>query len=826
MGCYRRQVAGQAAEQIIAGVVLSERLAVTMYGAIHRAQWSGQRNLRGLVIDPKMLAEAAFRSALVDAKDIATAISLEHPNIVPTIAVESGGPDVVVVTRGVGRYVTVQDLIAAARASRKDGGKLSLPVAAAIGRSVVEALSIAHKAKVVHGAVHPRSVLVDEDGGVRLGDFVVGRALTTAVAQGADSSLWRGLAGYLSPELVVGEDPNPSADVFAAGAMLFTMLSGEVPPGTLHVTPAVERLVQRALDTDLARRYKNASDLLENLLEAFEDDRWDLADRGEVIKAAGLTGTDTNIDDATEDLLASLGSSANAMNVTPMRPSVDIRAEAIAARHSGPSATPTSSGNRLEALLADLDDPYEAREHTSIDELSRFKRDPISELIQLDPRKREAIVQVKSRVPSLDDPDDETPLPPPTTGRESDYEMSGGMPKRRSQSGDESAALDAIAGLGSARRASSPTVPSPYRARSSPGVSDEAAALEAIANLDAGSGRLSGAADAAEIAVGKLEKAARRAEAAAARVETNSESAEAKPKAAPKAVRPIVDPILMDDTPPPRLKSRIPGIIGLFIILGLIGGAIYLFTKNKDDAEADAERRKKEDEERKKEHDDLEKRLSAELPDPGTIKVRSNPSQAGVWLKLGRSPLVSLPLSAAMMHEIRVEGVEGFQAIDTQVVGAHWSGEKDHRAAHISIDLKPNAKDPKTGKLTAGVKLPVMPPKPPDATGFVPGRGPIQIEVNCASDPTKKTPCSAEVWLYVGMTDAVELGGIQAGLAYELRVLKDGYLPGFVAVSVDEWRDPKGNPKEPINSAKKLSSLDKSVDLLPDPAEKDKKKGK
>ena len=58
---YRRVVGGQAAEQIIAGVVLSERLAVTMYGAIHRAQFAGQRNLRGLVVDPKMLEEDAFR---------------------------------------------------------------------------------------------------------------------------------------------------------------------------------------------------------------------------------------------------------------------------------------------------------------------------------------------------------------------------------------------------------------------------------------------------------------------------------------------------------------------------------------------------------------------------------------------------------------------------------------------------------------------------------------------------------------------------------------------------------------------------------------------
>ena len=87
---------GQAAEQIIAGVVLSERLAVTMYGAIHRAQFGGQRNLRGLVVDPKMLEEDAFRIALTDAKnDRDASTELEHPNIVPTIAVEAGGPDVV-----------------------------------------------------------------------------------------------------------------------------------------------------------------------------------------------------------------------------------------------------------------------------------------------------------------------------------------------------------------------------------------------------------------------------------------------------------------------------------------------------------------------------------------------------------------------------------------------------------------------------------------------------------------------------------------------------------------------------------------------------------
>ncbi|MEO8702447.1 MAG: protein kinase [Kofleriaceae bacterium] len=781
---------GQAAEQIIAGVVLSERLAVTMYGAIHRAQWSGQRNLRGLVIEPKLLAEGSFRIALTDSKGIAAAIELAHPNIVPTVAVESGGPDVVVVTRGVGRYVTVQDLISAARANRKESGKLPVAVAAAIGKSVVEALATAHRAGIVHGAVHPRSVLVDEDGAVKLGDFVVGRALTTAVAQGADSSLWRGLAGYLAPELVVGEDPTPECDVYAVGAMLFTMLSGEVPPGSLHVTPAVERLVQRALDTDLVRRYKSAADLLENLLEAFEDDRWEIADRGEVIKAAGLSTTDTNIDDATEDLLASLGSSPGAVQVTPIRPSMDMRAEAVAARHT---KQPTTSSNRLDALLADLDD---GREHTHVEQM-QFKRDPISELIQMDPRKREAIVQVRPRVPSLDDPDDETPIPPPTRESELDYMPGGSGRMRRSGSRDEASAYDALANLNNSN--------------------DERAAMDAVSGLGLdGPVRLASAADAAELAAVKLENAANRAEAAAARVETNHDAVIKATPAAPRpvvAARPIVDPIQDLELPPPRIKSRLRGILGLLVVVGLIGGVAYFIVENQREAKEEKKKRDDEAIKRQQEADEESRRRTEALGDSGSITVKSNPPQAGVWLKLGRSPFDSLPLSSGQMHELRIDGLPGYQAIDTQVIPSHWSGDKDKRGAKLVVQLKPIGKDAK-GKPVA-VALPPTPPEPPKpAEPFVPGRGAIHVETE---------PRNAEVWLYIGVTDNVRFNDLLAGRAYELRVVKDGYLPGFISISVDEWRDPKDDPKKPIDVAKKKQLLEKSVDLQPDPSAPKKK---
>jgi serine/threonine protein kinase len=764
----------QAADaQIIAGVVLSERLAVTMYGAIHRAQYAGQRNLRGLVVDPKMLAEAPFRAALTSTAAIGKVISLDNSAIVPTVAVESGGPDIVIVTRGVGKYVTVQDLISAARSRKAQGGKLPLPVAATIGKSVVEALAVAHRAGVVHGAVHPRSVLVDDTGDVRVTDFIVGRALTSAVAQGADSSLWRGLAGFLAPELVVGEEPTPTADVFAVGALLFTMLSGEVPPGTLHVTPAVERLVQRALDTDVGRRYRNADDLLENLLEAFEDDRWDTADRGEIIKTAGLGRPDSNVDEATEDLLASLGSGA--VQVTPMRPSIDIRASAAAARVSGPNTK-----NRLDALLADLDD---SRELTHVDDDKPFIKDPISELIHMDPRKKEAIVQIKPRVPSLDDPDDETPLPKPA--RDSQPDVRGSFSRS--------------------------------------GSTDEAAAFDAISQLEKPVRRVSSAAEQVSAAAAKLEQAAARAEAVAARAESEAEAESLRKKRSTPLPTPVARPPIIEqpdfDAPPIRLKSRARWIVGVLAIAAIGGAGWFIYTRYKEQ-EKQTEDSNAERERRKKEAEEATRRAVEAQADRGQIIVSSTPGQAGAWLKLGRAPFdTPFPLTSQQMHEIRVE-LPGYQSIDTQILASHWTGTGLNRKASLTVTLKPADKvDPKKvdPKKPDPNKLGPTPAKPPDASGFTAGEGPVHVE---------STPPGAEVWLYIGVTGSVSYPAV-AGRAYELRALKDGYLPGYATITPDEWRLKGGDPNLPIDVAKKKTQVEKNIQLTEEqPAGSASKKGK
>jgi len=749
---------GTSAEQIIAGVVLSERLAVTMYGAIHRAQYNGARNMRGLVVDPKLLAEGSFRIALTDSSVVQSAATLEHPAIVPTVAVEAGGPDVVVVTRGVGRYVTVHDLISSAKATRQ-GGKLSLELAALIGKSVVDALATAHRAGVVHGAVHPRSVLIDETGDVRLTDFVVGRALTTAVAQGADSALWRGLAGFLAPELVVGEDPTPAADVYAVGAMLFTMLTGDVPPGPLHATPAVERLVMRALDSDTTRRYRNANDLLENLLEAFEDDRLEVAERGELIRHAGLSRADSNLDDATEDLLASLGN--NAVQVTPTRPTMDARVERVA---------PSQSKGQLDALLADLDDgERDHRDLTAVEDRP-FRHDPISELIHQNPRRNEAIVQIKARVPSLDDPDD-TPIPAPFRDSEPDIRPIT---------------------LGNGPRT---------------GSVDEAAAFDAIAGLDEPIQRVSSAAEQAAVAAERLEAAAKRAERAAVVMETGPQQAQAV-SPAPRIARPIVDtPDFHVD--PPTIKSPMRTVVSIVAVLAILAGAygVYYAYQRNEAGHEESERNKQQQAE------DLEKREKHAFDaqaDTGHLVITSVPGQAGAWLALGHAPFdTAFPLTSQQMHEIRIE-MPGYQSIDTQIVPSHWSGTGAAKKASVTITMKPVDKDKKGRPVE--IKLGPTPAKPPDATGFTSGEGPLHVET---------VPSGAEVWLYMSVTGSVNYP-VVAGRSYQVRVLKDGFLPGYVSITPDEWREKGDDPKRPIDEARKKTAIEKNVELQPDPDAKKK----
>jgi len=399
-----------AGQRTLAGFTLGELLSRQAYGELYRASGDGRRDARLLIVLPALAADPRFNDAL--GRGTAPLLgAFHHRAVVGTVVVARDGKDLVIVTEAVEQARSLDEILA-----RGKGRGLPPRIAATIARSVIDALATAHALGITHGALHPRSVLVDGEGVVRVTDFAVGYAAMAAAAGGSEAVELRGLGGYLAPELVLGDEPSPAADVYAIGALLFALLSGTTPPGTVNATPALERLVQRALDTDLHRRFTNAIEVQENFAEALEDDRWETVAPAEVAAAlaelarpgTAPPGSDGNLDDATEDLLASLAGA-----VEPSRGGVLPAPEPIAARSK------RASGG-LDSLLDDLEEPEPDDDNaltTVEDDHRQAGRDPISEIIALAPAPVSTVEEPRlRRAPALaaPDPTGQTIVPAPT----------------------------------------------------------------------------------------------------------------------------------------------------------------------------------------------------------------------------------------------------------------------------------------------------------------------------------------------------------------------------------------------------------------------------
>src|SRR5688500_7198452 len=138
-----------------------------MYGETFRAAGAGRRDLHALIVDRRIAGEPGLASALVD-EAVPALRAVHHRGIVGTVAAVRDAGDVVVITEDVPESPTLHELLAGARAA---GARVPPEVAAAIGRAIVDAAATIHAAGVVHGAIHPRSVLLDADGNIRLADL-------------------------------------------------------------------------------------------------------------------------------------------------------------------------------------------------------------------------------------------------------------------------------------------------------------------------------------------------------------------------------------------------------------------------------------------------------------------------------------------------------------------------------------------------------------------------------------------------------------------------------------------------------------------------------
>lgn len=175
------------------------------------------------------------------------AASLRHPAFVKVHAVEDDASGQFIVMELVhGR--TLKQILQAG----------PVPLATALDRvgQVADAMRDAHASGLVHGDIKPSNLMVEDDGRVRILDF--GLALrhdalaTETVSLGtttsADQADPQGTIAYMAPERLQGATPDPRADVYALGVILYELACGNRPFAGLHGLALAAALVQTSSD--------------------------------------------------------------------------------------------------------------------------------------------------------------------------------------------------------------------------------------------------------------------------------------------------------------------------------------------------------------------------------------------------------------------------------------------------------------------------------------------------------------------------------------------------------------------------------------------------
>jgi serine/threonine protein kinase len=145
------------------------------------------------------------------------AARLAHPNVVRVFDVgeDDGRPFIAM------EYVEGETL--AELVGRR--GRLPAAEAATLGMQMCAGLAAAHAAGLVHRDVKPQNLLLGKDGVLKLGDFGIAAGHDGTRLTLAGTVL--GTAGYLAPEQARGEQVTAAADIYAVGAVLYELLTGE-----------------------------------------------------------------------------------------------------------------------------------------------------------------------------------------------------------------------------------------------------------------------------------------------------------------------------------------------------------------------------------------------------------------------------------------------------------------------------------------------------------------------------------------------------------------------------------------------------------------------
>jgi serine/threonine protein kinase/beta-lactam-binding protein with PASTA domain len=224
-------------------------------------------------------------------REAQNAAALNHPAIVAVYDTGETRTDYGPLPYIVMEYVdgrTLRDIV-------KSEGPLPAKRAMEVMADVCAALDFSHRHGIVHRDVKPANIMITKTGAVKVMDFGIARAVSDGQAAVTQTAAVIGTAQYLSPEQARGEAVDARSDVYAAGCVLFELLTAEPPftgdspvavayqhvredpraPSAVNsrVPPSLDAIVLKAMAKGPANRYQSSAEMRGDLVRVLSGQR-------------------------------------------------------------------------------------------------------------------------------------------------------------------------------------------------------------------------------------------------------------------------------------------------------------------------------------------------------------------------------------------------------------------------------------------------------------------------------------------------------------------------------------------------------------------------
>ncbi len=237
---------------------------------------------------PKVSSSSDFIKMFIDEAKLAS--KLTHPNIAQIYELGREKETYYIALE----LVDGKDLRSIFDKLAKSGQSMPLPIAIKIVADICEGLDYAHQKcdddgrplNIVHRDISLQNVMVSYHGDVKIIDFGVAKASVQSTE--TRSGVLKGKIGYMPPEQVAGLEVDRRGDIFAAGVILWELITSSrlfkyhtefqslervrlceiYPPSAINpnVPKELEEIVLKALTRDPDTRYSTAQEFHDDLL--------------------------------------------------------------------------------------------------------------------------------------------------------------------------------------------------------------------------------------------------------------------------------------------------------------------------------------------------------------------------------------------------------------------------------------------------------------------------------------------------------------------------------------------------------------------------------